>query len=192
MFGRRVLFRVDDHLPDPEDQKWRFRRWVVVWSFLFTLGALAIPVVTDLIPYFSASREARRLAHEVLISRQTASLSRQSVSLTLDQGDHIHWIRRQHTSGQCDGESTLPPQELQFGETVMRIQFRPEGSGDVKEVRRLCLHSHDGLLADGAPVANGKVLVQVFPLEDARSGRTDRATQILMDQFGASVSLVHN
>ncbi len=192
IFRKRVLFRVEETLPDPEEQKWIFRRRVLALTALIAIGILSVPVFQDRAPHLRTLTEARSLAGTILATRLYATQHRVAVSLRLDPADRRSWIRTFHATADCSTADTLPAQKFSLSRSVWRIQPIMQDASEGKEVQTLCFDPWKGLIADGVPVNDSKIAIQGYPEEDIETQRTDRVTQVLIDQGGATVTILRN
>jgi hypothetical protein len=192
IFRKRVLFRVEETLPDPEEQKWTFRRRILLIALLVAIGILGVPVYEDRAPHLRTLKEARTLAGTILETRLYSMQHRVAVSLHLDSTDRRSWTRVFHSGAECTDIDTIPKQKFILQHSVWRIQPIAESSEATKEVHSLCFHPWKGLLIDGIAVENARVAVQGYPEEDIETQRTDRVAQLLLEQNGAAVTILRN
>ena len=193
-FRKRVLFRVEESFPDPEEQKWRFRRRILLGTFVVVMFILGVPVVQDRIPHLRTLRQARSLAAIILETRLYAAQHRTSISLRLDSKDRHTWVRTFHQNGGCNHPDTTPPERLSLLTSVWRIQTLAESEkqGASNEIQSLCFDPEKGLIADGIVTENNKVVLQGFPEEDVGSERIDRVAQLVLTGAGSVVSILRN
>jgi hypothetical protein len=184
-FRRKTLFHVEESLPDPEELKLRFRRRVLILTFLGFLVVLAIPVARDLRSDLATRRGARLFAEKIIETRLLAARSRNPISLEL-KPDSQSWKRVFHARGgnDCAGGST-GPEELWPSEISWKLQVQREG-GETFGGRVLCLHPTLGILLDSVPVENGKLLVTAL-----RADLKDSA-YLLISSFGADLQMINH
>jgi hypothetical protein len=187
LFRRKTIFHAEESAPDPEELKLRFRRRVLLLTFLGFVAVLAVPVFRELQDDLGTRRQARRFAEEILDARMLASEKRAPVSLEL-QPDNRTWKRILHNQGT---DCTAPPAgqtETWASKASWKVQMETE-KGETLAGRSLCLQPLAGLLLDTTPVATGKLLV---------TAATDQGNQwkesayLLVSQFGAEIEMVTN
>lgn len=158
LFRPRTIFHVEDNLPDPEELKLRFRRRILLLTFLGFLIVLGIPVFRDLKGSLEARSEARRFAEWLMETRTQAAHSRFPISVDYDPATHA-WTRIPHAPGEnCALEAMGPPEQKISGAVSWKMQVQQE-TGETLPARHICLHPLIGLLLDGSPMKEGKLLV---------------------------------
>ena len=183
LFRRKTLFHVEETLPDPEELKLRFRRRVLILTFLGFLVVLAIPVARDLRSDLATRKGARLFAETILETRMLAAGSRSPISLELES-DSKSWRRVFHTQGGNDCASgAIGPDQYFPSEISWKLQVQKEG-GETFGGRILCLHPTHGILLDSVPVENGKLLVT------AQRADLKESAYLLISAFGSDLQMV--
>lgn len=183
LFRRKTLFHVEETLPDPEELKLRFRRRVLILTFLGFLVVLAIPVARDLRSDLSTRKGARLFAETILETRLLAARSRAPISLEMEP-DSKSWRRVFHARGSSDcATGNIGPEEYFPSEISWKLQVQKEG-GETYGGRVLCLHPTLGILLDSLPVENGKLLVTALR-EDLKE-----SAYLLVSSFGSDLQMI--
>jgi hypothetical protein len=183
LFRRKTLFHVEETLPDPEELKLRFRRRVLILTFLGFLVVLAIPVARDLRSDLATRKGARIFAEKILETRMLAASSRNPISLELEP-DSKSWRRVFHARGNDCTAGSIGPEEYFPSEISWKLQVQKEG-GDTYGGRVLCLHPTLGILLDSLPVENGKLLVT------ALRGDMKESAYLLISAFGSDLQMIN-
>ena len=181
-FRRKTLFHVEEALPDPEELKLRFRRRVLLLTFVGFLVVLGIPIARDLRADLSARKSARLFAEKILETRTLAARGRVPISLELEADSRSWRVVHHAPASNCASQSTGPESEWPSG-ISWKLQLRKE-NGETMGGRTLCLHPTLGLLLDATPVDNGRVLVTAL-----RDGGQESA-YLLLGAYGAEVQMV--
>lgn len=183
LFRRKTLFHVEETLPDPEELKLRFRRRVLILTFLGFLAVLAIPVARDMRSDLATRKGARLFAEKILETRLLAANSRNPISLELEP-DSKSWRRVFHARGGNDcAVGSIGPDEHWPSEISWKLQVQKEG-GETFGGRVLCLHPTLGILLDSVPVENGKLLVT------ALRGDLKDSAYLLISAFGSDLQMI--
>jgi hypothetical protein len=188
IFRRKTIFHAEEALPDPEDLKLRFRRRVLLLTFVGFLVVLGIPEARELRTDFEARAETRRLAEKILETRTLAALARRPVSLRLDDDNHS-WRREFHAPGAGCGEAAPGARtEWSTAEIAWKLQVQKSG-GETVSGRVLCLHPLEGIELDSAPIADGKLLVTASRTLDQTTQK--EAAYLLVSQYGADIQTLY-
>ena len=189
LFRRKTIFHAEEALPDPEEIKLRFRRRVLLLTFLGFLLVLAIPVARDLKTDLTARAETRKLGERILETRTLAAKARAPVSLELAD-DNRTWRRVQHGPGErCDNPAPGPRLEWSTEEVSWKLQVQKE-SGETISGRTLCLHPLAGVELDTDPVGQGKLLVTA---SKATGGpEQEEAAYLFVTDYGAEIQALYN
>jgi hypothetical protein len=173
-FRKKVIFDVEDSLPDPIEQKFRFRRRVMRFTFLGALVLLAIPVTRDRLPSMHAATAARQMADLVLESRLQATKNRSAVVLRLNS--RREWEQIFLNTEQCEPltASQTPIRKV----TMPKVLWAAEWSQ--KEISKICFHPTKGLLLDSSPQGTEALKITASPEDD--TDRTDRARKLMISQ----------
>jgi len=186
IFRRKTIFHVEDALPDPEELKLRFRRRVLLLTFVGFLAVLSIPVARDLQPDLAARSQTRRFADRILEARTLASVGRAPVSLELD-GDSRTWKRVFHARDADCASPASAPEESWNSEVSWKLQVQ-KSTGETFSGRSLCLHPSQGLLLDAVPVADGKLLITT--LNETQNGPAKESAYLILSEFGADLQML--
>lgn len=181
-FRRKTLFHVEETLPDPEELKLRFRRRVLILTFIGFVAVLAIPVARDLRPDLATRKGAREFAEKLLETRVLAAQSRAPIALELAE-DGKSWKRVFHGVGQDCASHVAGPEEIWPSDISWKLQVQKEG-GETYGGKALCLHPTLGLLLDSVPVENGKLLVTALRDDQKESA------YLLISAFGADLQMI--
>lgn len=189
IFRRKTIFHAEEALPDPEEIKLRFRRRVLLLTFLGFLLVLAIPVARDLKTDLKARAETRKLGERILETRTLAAKTRSPVSLELAD-DNRTWRRVVHAPGErCDNPAPGPRVEWNTEEVSWKLQVQKE-SGETISGRTLCLHPLAGVELDADPVGQGKLLVTAA--KEAEGMNQEEAAYLFVTDFGAEIQALYN
>ena len=181
-FNKKVIFDVEDSLPDPIEQKFRFRRRIMGITFLGALVLLAIPVINDRIPAVKAANATRNMAQSILDAQVQAANSRHAVFLQLNA--HKEWeifflnTDSCKSTTQSAAQSHTPPQRI-FSEKILWKMKLNE-----KEISSICFQPAQGLFVDSQALQNQEIKITVTPEEDADSNRMDRMRKISLSNSG--------
>ncbi|RZA08998.1 MAG: hypothetical protein EOP11_03080 [Proteobacteria bacterium] len=188
MFRRKTIFHAEEAMPDPEDIKLRFRRRVLLLTFLGFLTVLAIPEARELKADLEARAETRRLAERILETRTLAALTRQPVSIRLADDNHS-WAREYHPAGtDCVGVASGARTEWKTDAVAWKLQVQKPG-GETVSGRVLCLHPQAGLELDSLPIAEGKLLITASRTFDETSQK--EAAYLFVSQYGADLQTLY-
>jgi hypothetical protein len=184
-FRRKTLFHVEASLPDPEELKLRFRRRVLLLTFVGFLVVLTIPVARDLKPDLATRNSTRLFAEKILETRFLASTSRAPISLELEADGHS-WKRVFHAQGDDCTIPTAGPEESWSTPTVgWKLQVKKE-DGDTYSGRTLCLHPTLGLMIDKVPIGEGKLLVTALRENEKESA------YLLLGSYGTDLQTLNH
>ncbi|MGZ3693764.1 MAG: hypothetical protein ACXWQO_06160 [Bdellovibrionota bacterium] len=188
LFRPRTIFHVEDSLPDPEELKLRFRRRILLLTFLGFLIVLAIPVFRDLKGNIEARSEARQFAEWLVETRTQAAVGRLPISVDYDPAIHA-WNRIHHAPGEnCALEAMGPPEQKISGAVTWKLQVQQE-TGETLPARHICLHPLLGLLLDGVPMKDGKLLITALP--ELEAGETEaKPAYLLVTSAGADLQVL--
>jgi len=186
IFRRKTIFHAEDALPDPEELKLRFRRRVLLLTFVGFLAVLSIPVARDLQPDLVARSQTRRFADRILEARTLASVGRAPVSLELAK-DNRTWTRVFHARDTDCASPASAPEESWNSQVAWKLQVQ-KSSGETLSGRSLCLHPSEGLLLDSVPVAAGKLLITAFT--EPETGLAKESAYLILSEFGADLQML--
>lgn len=187
IFRKSTIFHVEESLPDPEELKLRFRRRVLIFSFLAFLFVLGAPVAKDLRQNLKARAQARRFAEQMLSARTLAAITRQPVSLEL-AANRQGWVRHQHASGEtCQGATQGEAESFLTEGELWSLKAQQE-SGASATGHVLCWHPMKGLLLDSLPLGNGQLLVSLAPQIEGTQEKELAA--VLVTMGGAEVQTI--
>ncbi len=185
-FRKRLIFQVDEAMPDPEELKFRFRRRVLLLTLLGALCLLGFPVLRELRPYFSAKLTARRFAQVLLDSRLMAIQNRKPIVLEMDPQDAHRWIRTVHESDDhCEAAPRLPAENISTDDVHWELRYQNADSEEVRSTNKLCFHPTLGLVINGSPLNQGRLLVSGFP-ENAENPQK-RSAKLLLSSAGDEI-----
>ncbi len=191
-FRNYSMFRQSNAPQDPEDIKLRFRRWVVIASFLIVLLILAVPVFRFRGPAFAALSNARALVRLIIDVRQGAGHNRKEAGILLVGTDHWEQFTLKDGSD-CvlKGKRLKPKRSIHQEATAWRALFLPEYASDGigRDVQFVCFHPQHGVVADGEPIADGWLYLLVSPKEDVEDKRMERSYQIILSQHGDKLEI---
>lgn len=188
LFRPRTIFHVEDSLPDPEELKLRFRRRILLLTFLGFLIVLAIPVFRDLQGNLEARAEARKFAEWLLETRTLAAVSRTPLSIDYDPAQHL-WKRIPHVAGEnCGAEAMGPREERISGAVTWKFQVQQE-TGETLPAKHICLHPLQGLILDGVPMKEAKLLITASPEQEVEGAPSNPAF-LLVTSAGADVQVL--
>lgn len=185
-FRRKTIFHVEEAMPDPEELKLRFRRRVLLLTFLGFLVVLAIPVARDMRPDLVARLGTRNFAEKLLETRSLASAHRTPVSLELGDDSHS-WKRVFHGAGEGCVSPSAGAEEAWDSEVTWKLQVQKEG-GETLSGRSLCLHPTLGILLDATPVNGGRLLVTALKQDGEK--RWKESAYLLIGQYGSDLEMV--
>ncbi len=184
LFRKRTIFHVEEALPDPEDLKLRFRRRVLLLTFIGFLVVLAIPVGRDLQGELLLRQTVRAFAEKILETRTLASIGREPISLSVGS-DNRSWRRIFHGTGQDCSAQVPSPEEAWTSPVTWKLQLQKE-NGETFSGHSLCAHPTLGLMLDSVPVAEGKLLLTALGGEQ----KSETPVSLLVSQFGADIQVV--
>lgn len=186
IFRRKTIFHVEDALPDPEEIKLRFRRRVLLLTFVGFIAVLSIPVARDLKGDLLARNQARIFGERILETRKLASIGRVPVSLELGD-DSRSWRRVFHEKENQCSAPVAGPSETWPSEIAWKLQVR-KANGESFSGRNLCLHPSQGLLLDMIPISDGQLLITA--LKNSGQDASAESAYLLLSQFGADIQMV--
>ncbi len=187
---RQNIFHKSEIPQDPEEIKLRFRRWMVVFSIFVALIITAIPIFKYRKPAFRSLADARIVANFLMETRANSNLKRSSTGLQLI-GDN-RWQQVQPSKNDCIlNPSDRPEADLIQSNSAWRILFLPKYANDGigRDVKYICFHPEQGVVADGEPIAEGWLYFLVSPVEDTESDKKDRSYQLVLSQYGDKLSI---
>lgn len=186
LFRRSTIFHAEEALPDPEELKHRFRRRVLLFTFLGFLLVLGTPVARDLRADLNARAEARRFAEQMLTARTLATASRLPVSMRFIPESQA-WQRSLHSLGDSCTTEVYGPSSLIPLEGSWKLLAQQE-NGTALTGQVLCWHPTRGLLLDATPLGEGKLLVSLMARDDANPDH--KLASVLVTQAGAEFQTI--
>lgn len=188
IFRPRTIFHVEDSLPDPEELKLRFRRRILLLTFMGFLIVLGIPVFRDLKGNLEARSEARKFAEWLMETRTQAAVGRLPISVDYDSSTHT-WSRIHHApADNCALEAMGPPEQKISGAVTWKLQMQQE-SGETLPAKHICMHPLLGLILDGQPMKEGKLLITASP--ELEAGELEsKPAYLLVTSAGADLQVL--
>lgn len=188
LFRPRTIFHVEDSLPDPEELKLRFRRRILLLTFIGFLIVLGIPVFRDLRGNLEARAEARRFAEWLVESRTQAAVGRIPVSVDYLPAEHS-WMRVHHAPGEnCSLEAMGPPERQASGTVNWKLQVQQE-TGETLPAVHICLHPQNGMMLDGVAMKDSKLLITASP-EQLPGEAEGKPAYLLITDAGADLQVL--
>jgi hypothetical protein len=188
IFRPRTIFHVEDSLPDPEELKLRFRRRILLLTLLGFLIVLTIPVFRDLRGNLEARSEARKFGEWLLEARTQAAVGRIPISIDFDPAARS-WMRTRHVPGESCGAEALGPKEIRAsGAISWKLQVQQE-TGETLPAKQICLHPLRGLILDGVPMKEAKLLITATPEQEPGETESNPA-YLLITEAGADVQVL--
>lgn len=180
---RKTIFHVEESLPDPEEIKLRFRRRIMIFSFLGAVGILTVPVFNELEDSLRLKKELRKISDFILESKRLAAQTRLPIVLTLSQ-EGKNWSRiLSSKSDICEKESKADQGGL---ETIYSWGLNLKNElGDTIRGDSICFHPTKGVLVGDSILGESQLLLSAR-IGDQSFGNP-KAAYILMSQFGDEI-----
>lgn len=190
-FRQRAIFRASRAPLDPDEERIRFRRRLVLFAFLIALCLLAIPVIKAELPRYQSDLQARILVRELYAARLLAAESRMPVGFRAEEAGR--WSIIQHTSQQ-NCEDSSPGAVLRTGvlqSSHLRSLYLAAGdqSGVGTPLGAFCFHPYKGVMVGNKALDQGWLYMIVVADGDFQQGRFDRARQVVLTNHGHELSI---
>lgn len=191
-FRNQSIFHQSETPLDPEDIKLRFRRWMVIFSFLVALVIISIPIFKYRSPAFIALANARSVVELIIDARKLAGQTRSDTGIRLiGQGRWEQFALASDADCMLNKKEANPRRSLVQTRTAWRILFLPKYAGDGigRDVQFICFNPQHGVVVDGEPIADGWLYFLVSPKEDVESKEMNRSYQIVLSQHGDKIEV---
>jgi hypothetical protein len=186
-----VMFRADASAPDPDQEKFRFRRRVLFLCVMGVIVLLAIPVFKDRLPALNAHKEAKLFIQKLYEAKLVSQKSGHAFHFSLDRQNFSQWTFSQ-SKADCKGPEIESTKEVFLTENFSwRIVAHSNTGENTIDVQTLCFDPRMGLFGDGVLVAaDREITILIGPQDDRANGRQDRVLQFMLAQSGDFISPV--
>ena len=154
IFQRKTIFHTERIAPSLEELKFRFRKRVMLFSFLGFIALMGFPVTKSLIPELFAYLDLNHLTLELLKTRSLAIQSRTPYLMELNSAG-TEWSISPRQGLRCEESSYGPHQIWKISRTVWGLERRFEGQW--KEAKKICIHPSEGIFIDSTPMGEEEI-----------------------------------
>jgi len=188
---KRTIFHVEESLPDPEEIKLRFRRRIMLLSFLGAIGILSIPVLKDLEDSLRIKQELRKLSDYILESKKLAARTRRPVLLTLSE-EGRNWSRFQSLkSDSCEVDKRgNAPESLQTNFS-WSLNLKSQ-AGESVQSTSLCFHPILGALIGNIVLGDSQLLLSARTGDPSAQSESYKAAYLLISRSGDEIQFAGN